>query len=215
MTGTPPTAPPPGWYPDPAGSAQNRWWTGSSWGDLQPYQPMQSHAAYSPFGGAQPYGSDPAGYGAQQYSYYGQPLRAPAGTDPSTSQIWIIAFWPLLILLNMVVYIFLGGLDNQYLMTGTTNTTADIIDGALTLMWYLAMVPVAYLDSRELARRGVPRPFGWGWAFLPLVYVIGRAVTVYSRTQRGLAPLFVWIGAVVVGRILTFGIGFAVGLAQL
>src|SRR4051812_46641018 len=32
----------PGWYPDPQGSAQQRWWNGISWGDLQaPPQQLQ------------------------------------------------------------------------------------------------------------------------------------------------------------------------------
>ena len=30
----PPSAPPPGWYPD--GSGQNRWWTGADWGAYAP-----------------------------------------------------------------------------------------------------------------------------------------------------------------------------------
>jgi Protein of unknown function (DUF2516)/Protein of unknown function (DUF2510) len=29
--GTTPPAPPPGWYPDPAGSGQNRYWNGVAW----------------------------------------------------------------------------------------------------------------------------------------------------------------------------------------
>ncbi|MEO9181652.1 MAG: DUF2510 domain-containing protein, partial [Acidimicrobiales bacterium] len=34
MSFLPPTAPPPGWYPDPAGSRQWRVWTGLQWSSV-------------------------------------------------------------------------------------------------------------------------------------------------------------------------------------
>jgi len=67
----------------------------------------------------------------------------------------------------------------------------------------------AYLDWRELKRRGVPQPFHWAWIFLVFavsyaVYTIGRSVVVKRRTGSGYAPLWITI-ATIVG-------GFAVGI---
>lgn len=46
MSVAPSTPIPAGWYPDPAGSFQQRWWTGSSWtNDFAQYRPTLIHAA--------------------------------------------------------------------------------------------------------------------------------------------------------------------------
>lgn len=46
MSDAPSTAIPAGWYPDPAGSFQQRWWTGTSWtNDFAQYRPTLIHAA--------------------------------------------------------------------------------------------------------------------------------------------------------------------------
>lgn len=37
-----PPAPVAGWYPDPSGSGQQRWWDGSAWGAVQPSAPPPS-----------------------------------------------------------------------------------------------------------------------------------------------------------------------------
>src|SRR5690606_35683868 len=57
----------------------------------------------------------------------------------------------------------------------------------------------AYLDWRELGRRGVPRPFHWAWTFLSsVVYGIGRSVVVRKRTGHGISPMWVTIATLVV-----------------
>lgn len=48
---------------------------------------------------------------------------------------------------------------------------------------------LAWLDARALRRDGLGHPFGWGWGFLPYVYLIGRAVTLGRATGRGAGPL--------------------------
>ena len=200
---------PAGWYPDPAGSPHQRWWDGSNWSQTtqttptanpyaattNPYTPMQ------PYGAVQPY--NPAG------SYYGaQQSLAPEGTNPTTTWAWLIALWPLIGLINTGISFAFG---TTFTTTPTYNSTLSpdvLMTYAISFIAWVAFALVAYADYRELVNRMVPRPFHWAFAIIPfpIVYVIGRSVVVYSRTRRGLAPLFVWIGASVV----TFLVGVAV-----
>lgn len=218
------TTPPPGWYPDPAGSTQQRWWNGTSWSDSM-QAPANPYATPSPYGDVQPYAAAAPyqpmqqvnAYGTQpQYAYYGQ-LSAPAGTNPNTPWMWIIALWPLLGLITAGIYAAMGGLVIDYSGTAPLLTTADIVNYAIGFVLYLAMVAIARFDYQEQMNRQVPRPFHWAFAFIPfpIVYVIGRTVVAYNRTRRGLAPLFVWIGTTVVIFIASFAAGIAIGLSQL
>jgi hypothetical protein len=74
----------------------------------------------------------------------------------------------------------------------------------LGFLGYLLTVLFAALDWRRLKLNGVPRPFHWAWAFLgqSIVYMIGRSVVVHRRTNRGLAPLWVWIAVYVVAIVI-------------
>jgi hypothetical protein len=199
---------PAGYYPDPAGSSQQRWWNGASWGELQavtanPYAAAQPYGSVQPYGAVQPY--DPS----QSY-YAATGLRAPEGTNPTTTQAWLLALWPLLGFINLGITAALGGFSYDYLSSPTSSfDSATLAANGFNILAWLGFVAVAYSDHSELKRRGVPKPFPWGWAFINIVYVIGRGVVVHSRTGRGLAPLFVFIGAVVLNWI----VGFVVGLA--
>jgi hypothetical protein len=67
-----------------------------------------------------------------------------------------------------------------------------------------ASVLFAWLDARALRRRGVERPFWWGWAVLVFVatlavYMTGRTVVARRWTGRGAAPFWAWLCAMAVG----------------
>lgn len=49
-----PTSPAPGWYPDPTGSPQTRWWDGSAWTEQTRPLPPPSLYAGMPPGGSTP-----------------------------------------------------------------------------------------------------------------------------------------------------------------
>ena len=166
----------------------------------QPYAAQPFAAAQNPFVSASPFGTQGAaqgGYGAQQpYSYDQYSQRS--NINPSTPGIWLIAFWPLWNIVTNVVAVFVGGIDPS----AARYADGTLAQRGLAVLAWLLFVWFAYRDSRELKARGMDRPFGWGWGFIPLVYLIGRTVVVHSRTGKGLAPLFVCIGVGVGSLIL-------------
>jgi hypothetical protein len=57
---------------------------------------------------------------------------------------------------------------------------------------------------KELAARGVPRPFHWAFAFLGgIVYAIGRSVVVARRTGKGHAPIWAEVGVFAFSIVVT------------
>lgn len=167
---------PAGWYPDPAGAGRSRWWDGTQW----------TEHYHDPYTGA------PA-----------QTLSAPAGTQPYTPWIWILAFLPLLSIVTLFSLNFTG-----YLQATMTGDVRGMMSSLFTPGYFLALlfaflvwggsVLCSYLDWKELVRREVPRPFHWAFAFLGVtVYVIGRSVVVRRRTGLGIAPMWVAIAVYV------------------
>ena len=199
---------PSGWYPNPDGTPTQRWWTGESWSE------HVGGAAAQPIGQpiSTPYGS--AGSVAQPYVAPG--LRAPDGTSASTVPFWLFALTPLLSLLTFAVvnvseYVRLSMSADQ----GTLSNSSDVMSqlaatgyfNALILsagIWVLTIV-LAAVDSSVLKRRGVPRPFGWGWTFLsPLIYLVGRPIVASRRGARGSrGPVILYIVAYVLTFIIT------------
>ncbi len=179
-----------GWYPDPAGSAQRRWWDGTKWTDTLE-TPYSTAAA-------------------------AQALRAPEGTDPNTPWIWLIVFLPWLPTLGLLFIDWSGYIEALLTdPTGMSAVTFLVTPGYLLMIalgWITTglIIWFAYLDWRELKRRGVPQPFHWAWIFLTFVvsygvYTIGRAVVANRRTGQGLSVMWVTIA--------TFVAAFMLGIA--
>jgi hypothetical protein len=180
---TTPTSP--GWYPDPHNPGSARYWNGTGWGP----------AASAPVYQAPP------------------PLRAPEGTNPNTVWEWLIVFLPVLsfIPLLFIPWNVLGTFDpNRPESMLEAELSLFLSPGylgaiGLSFVLYAVTVLLAFLDSRELTRRGVPQPFLWPFAFLGgLVYTIGRTVIVYRRTGRGLGPIWGLIGVFVLSIVASF-----------
>jgi len=178
----PAATPPAGWYPDPEGTPRRRWWNGAAWtADLHyPEPPVYGRVA---------------------------PTRTLGPDTPVyTAFIWIIALLPVLSLVNAastdLTAAFNAGLTRG--STGATTAT-DAFSQFLSIAVYAATITLAYFDRRRLIADGFTRPFHWTWAFLYSgIYVIGRSIVVRNQAVRGLTPIWVWTGIVVVTTLVTF-----------
>ena len=151
------------------------------------------------------------------YPYQPVDLRAPAGTNPSTMHIWFIVILSGLICIPSFIYLgtvdfggmMLASMDpsNPLAAYGLVFTPAYFATFLAGIVGYGLTVVLAYLDYRELAARGIQKPFHWALSFIPsygtYVYVIGRSVVVHRRTGSGLAPLWVFIGITVLTFVVT------------
>ncbi|MCW3765139.1 DUF2510 domain-containing protein [Paenarthrobacter ureafaciens] len=176
------SATPPGWYPDPSQPQQMRWWDGVQW--------TQNVAP-----------------GPAQYMPVQRPLISNE-TPVYNPFIWAIVLLPLVAIFLLLTW----QPEFRYLNTrqGTTFDPTSMYTPGFFLMqissflvWGVSVF-LAYLDYQRLSRSGVVRPFHWAWCFLSgTVYVIGRSVIVRKVAQgRGLAPIWVLIGTIVVSFIV-------------
>ena len=182
---------PAGWYPDPENPAQGRFWDGTAWtSDL--HQPGQAFPAA------------PA-------------LKAPEGTTPNTPWVWLIVLPPVLVYIPLLFlpWSVFATIDPFRPMSiiqaefALLLSPAYLVSIGLSALIYALGVVFAYLDVRELTRRGVPKPFHWAFAFISgVVYTIGRAVVAHRRTGSGHAPIWAEVGVFVVGVVITIVIVF-------
>ncbi|MGN6326703.1 DUF2510 domain-containing protein [Pseudolysinimonas sp.] len=193
MTDSQSGATPAGWYADPTGQAGVRWWDGSQW---------TAHSAPLPAGGV----SGPA---------RGPRPRIPDTTPIYTPYIWIVVVLPLLSSLALLFWqphlrmTTIHGIPT--IDQGSLYTPAYWLVQILGLVIYVLNIAFALLDRNALQSRGVVRPFHWGWAFLGIVYPIGRSIIAYGVARpRGLVPLWVLIGTYLVSTVV--GIVLAVQL---
>ena len=179
------TTTPAGWYPDPENATQLRWWDGAQWTENRSAPPIVN-----------PYSTSPVA------------LKAPDGTKWNTVWIWLVVVLPFLPALGLLtidwsrMFDFSAGNEAQMTLRMMTNPgyLLSSFGGFITFglgLWF------AYLDWRELSRRGVPRPFHWVWNLISPVYAIGRSVIVRRRTGQGISPLWVTIVLLVLSLVLT------------
>lgn len=184
----PATTIPAGWYPNPQNPAQQRWWDGTQWTE---------HVSAPAFGGAPAYAGAPA-YGSAQ-----QQLTAPEGTNWNTPWIWLVIALPLLSLIP-AMFTDLSSTSATYT---STDLIVSLVNLAVSVLIAGGVITFAFLDFRELRRRGVPQPFHWAFAFFALlnlgvIYAIGRAVVVQRRTGKGGPVLIAAIVSIVIGVVV-------------
>lgn len=198
-------AAPPGWYPDPAGTGRNRWWDGFVWTDQfsTPYQqgPYQQGAPAGSYAG----GPDTGSPATVQRPFISRdaPVYNPL--------IWAITLLPLLSTLLLLFwnpelrFITLGRRQTPTLDPLSIFSPAYFLLVFSGFVGYAASVLLAYFDSERLKRVGVVRPFHWAWSFLSSgIYVVGRSVIASKVARgRGLVPIWVLIGVVILNIVVT------------
>jgi hypothetical protein len=152
----------------------------------------------------QPYAQQPyaqAGYGQQPYGAPTPPPKVPASTSPFTWAIWVLAALPVLSIVFAATQDYSSALDLRSAGPRPEAAIASALSSLVQLLVYAGTVVLAFLDWRELTRRGIVRPFHWAWAFIPVaggVYLIGRSIVVRRRIEgapaNALAPIWLWIG---------------------
>jgi hypothetical protein len=166
-----------GWYDDPAGTGQKRWWDGTRWTE-------HLH--------------DPA---LEVYGAVATPVVS-AGTPVYNAFIWLIVLLPLLSIVGLLTF-DMNDYMARMVQSSSASAAAMFSPAYLTLVlsgWliYLVTALLAYFDTKRLSRDGFVRPFHWAWAFLgSTVYIIGRSVVVKRRSGRGLLPIWVMIAVFV------------------
>jgi hypothetical protein len=213
---------PAGWYADPNNALQLRWWDGMQWTEHyapNPRPPVAPPVPQAPqptpiAQPAQPY------VNTATYAHVIEPERPKLATTTPiyNAWIWLIVVLPFLSILILPFWNPLSGLsivqssDGQFRAFAEPGFFASPFYFILIAVSFLANVLVvvfAYLDHRDLVRKGVERPFHWAWSFFTflssgfLVYVIGRSVIVRKVAPgRGLAPIWLAIALYAVSIVI-------------
>lgn len=177
-----------GWYPDPAGSPQERWWGGLNWTEnlrdvpvAAPAWPAAGVGMPSPAAPAQPAYKPMGGWNANPDGPGGRLYRPTIGT-PNTLPIWFLAVSPVVGFIVIVIGVF-SSVPSAYLAIGSTI-------GALVIV-----VAAVFWDTAILKERGFPiaTPL---WLLVGLVgpplgliaYLIMRSVALGSGGHKNPAP---------------------------
>lgn len=179
---------PAGWYPDPGEPDQLRWWDGTEWA-TDTVAPRTSVAVDDP-----------------------EPAPAPGAARAGTVWIWA-AIAASVLPLYTGAFLDMEAVARLFGEASAALTPAGWIVAGLSLLVVVDLVLIALavlfarLDHRALRRRGIPSPFGWGWAALAFVatlgvYVAGRTFVVHRETGGGLAPFWGWLVATAVGLVV-------------
>lgn len=199
---------PPGWYPDPTGTPTLRWWDGRQW--TAHVQDPRVPVPPAQYGAAQ---YNPATYGATAAYQRATPAVPAIPKDP-TLRVYTPFIWAILVLggasvLSLALFdltAYIGSMRFQALGGGSATpfTPAYLTFAAVGIIVYAATAVFAFLDWRALRAGGMRAPFHWAWTFLSSgLYVIGRSVIAHRRAGRGLAPMWIWIGLLVLTLVVT------------
>jgi len=147
--------------------------------------PLFDQVAFESRGGAPATTAPVPGSPARQpVTAQGQNGAGMLSVPVSTAPVWVIALFPLLQLVIMLL-----------LVTGFgTTLQLSVVIPVLLGIIYLSMVALAFGDYRMLKHNGIAEPAHWAWSLLTSpVYLFIRAMVLTRRTGRGFGPVLVWL----------------------
>ena len=200
-----------GWYPDPAGTPQERWWGGLNWTDhlrdTPPVAPVWPPAPSEPVTSEWPSavagmsGSTASGmpHATTQLAYQpmagvgaadpnverGRFYRPPVGS-PNTGPIWFIAVSPVA---TVIILTLIGSLPIATLLPALAISFSVL---------FVALLIAVIWDSSILKQRNLPAASP-AWLLLGLpIYLILRRVTLSREGIRHTAPSNVFVASVLI-----------------
>ena len=195
---------PAGWYRDPGGSDQLRWWDGTAWTAHlapSPTPVVQAPVVQAPV--VQPPVVQVPVVQEQQYvpfqnAWSSGEVQFARPVAWNTAGAWLLAtsvFWTAGIgfLAGAILAAALGSKSVE--VGGRLSTIGIIAEVVVSIIAWVLMVVAAAGDNASLKRHGYLRPTSVLWILLvpPLVYLIIRTVRVRSESGRGAAPLVFYI----------------------
>jgi hypothetical protein len=168
-----------GWYSDPAGSGQLRWWSGVAWTEYLAPRPV----AVSP---------------TPVLDAFAGPATTVAEATPDipltptrwrTGSSWLLALTPIIYLV-----VYLGGLPA---FAEVNNVRGLILTVGVALFLPTVFVVIfTAVDWSRLGRFGYrSRPNPWLLFLTPAVYLLSRSRKIRRATGHGSAPLWTWLAA--------------------
>ncbi|HEX3678241.1 MAG TPA: DUF2510 domain-containing protein [Galbitalea sp.] len=226
MTNTSGPTTPAGWYPDPAGSENLRWWDGATWTAHLAPRPaptptpvvqasaMPSVAApemqtatrepYVPFQASWNQSSQGGGHGGE--SEFAQPGQW------NTAGAWLLAFSPIVTIVAIGILVAVDASAIPTILSPTDHTLTYTTLG-VEIGVFLLEVLFASMDRRKLQSLGYLQPASVWWILLaaPLVYLIMRGIAVSREVRHGFGPLIANIVTTLLVIVLV-GVGTAIAI---
>jgi hypothetical protein len=177
MTDTPPVTIVAGWYSDPAGSGQLRWWSGIAWTEYVAPRPV----AVSPTPVVNPYSAPALSLAPATPDIPLNPTRWTTGSS------WLLALTPVIYLV-----VYLGALP--------TFARVDTLRGIVVTVGIAVFLPTVFavifagVDWSRLSKLGYRvRPNPWWVLITPAAYLLSRSRKLRRVIGHGSAPLWTWI----------------------
>jgi Protein of unknown function (DUF2510) len=210
MTNTSGPTTPAGWYPDPVGSANLRWWDGATWtAHLAPPPtpaPTPPPEPYVPFQNSWTSSSPGNSYGGAPTGEFARPAQW------NTGAAWFLALSQLITLVAIVALFAVDGATIASTGVLPTTQTLTLATGAIEIGVFLLSVLLAVMDRRKLQSFGYLQLASVWWILLapPLAYLIVRGIAVSREVRHGFGPLVAYIITTAV--VVLLGVGTAVAI---